>query len=240
MSGDAFIRAEALLGRAAMERLRQAHVAVFGLGGVGSWAAEALVRGGVGQLTLVDFDCISETNLNRQLLALHSTLGQPKAEVMARRALDINPELLVHPLVIRYEAETRSRLLSTEYDYILDAIDLVTCKLDLIQSAQAMGIPILSCLGTGNRLSAEGFRIGDISKTRDDPLARVVRKELRSRGIQHCQVLWAPGQPQAPDASDETPPEGRRSIPGSVSWVPSAAGLMMAGHVIRALCGSAE
>ena len=238
MTGDAFLRAETLLGSAAMERLQQAHVAVFGLGGVGSWAAEALVRGGIGTLTLVDFDCVSETNLNRQLLALHSTLGLPKAEVMAQRARDINPGIDVRPFVMRYEAETRETLLSRDYDYILDAIDLVTCKLDLIQSAQALGIPILSCLGTGNRLSAEEFRISDISKTRDDPLARVVRKELRSRGIQHCQVLWAPGEPRTPEDTGETPPEGRRSIPGSVSWVPSAAGLMMAGHVIRTLCGA--
>ncbi len=236
MAGDSFLRAEALLGSEAMEKLKNAHVAVFGLGGVGSWAAEALARGGIGALTLVDFDCISETNINRQLLALHSTLGRPKAQVMAERALDINPNIRVQSLVMRYEAGTREMLLKPDYDYILDAIDLVTCKLDLIQAAQARGIPILSCLGTGNRLSAEGFRISDISKTRDDPLARVVRKELRSRGIDHCQVLWAPGQPHSPGTTDEAPPEGRRSIPGSVSWVPSAAGLMMAGHIIRAIC----
>ena len=220
-----------------MARLAESHVAVFGLGGVGSWAAEALVRGGVGTLTLVDFDSVSESNLNRQLFALNSTLGKPKALVAAARAMDINPDIRVFPRVERYTAETRDTLLSKDYDYILDAIDIVTSKLDLIQSAHDLNIPIVSCLGTGNRLSADGFRISDISETRDDPLARVMRKELRKRGILHTSVLWAPGHASKPSETGEEPPQGRRSIPGSVSWVPSSAGLQLAGFVIRALVG---
>ena len=238
MKADRFIREETLLGAAAMSRLAGSHVAVFGLGGVGSWAAEALVRGGIGTLTLVDFDTVGESNINRQLFALTSTLGRPKAQVAAERAKDINPDIQVFPRVERYSAETRSFLLSTSFDYIVDAIDIVTSKLDLIQSAQELGIPIVSCLGTGNHLSAEGFRITDISETRDDPLARVMRKELRKRGILHTKVLWTPGAAETPAASGELPPKGRRSIPGSVSWVPSSAGLQLAGYVIRALAGA--
>ena len=235
MTPQRFIREEALLGPEAMARLSASHVAVFGLGGVGSWAAEALVRGGIGTLTLVDFDTVSESNLNRQLFALTSTLNRPKALAAADRAKDINPEIRVFPRVERYDRETRDSLLSRDYDYILDAIDIVTSKLDLIQSAHTLGIPIISCLGTGNRLSAEGFRVSDISETREDPLARVIRKELRKRGILHTAVLWSPDPALIPSDTGEEPPQGRRSIPGSVSWVPSAAGLALAGHVIRAL-----
>ena len=229
---DRFCREEALLGAEAMETLRGSHVAVFGLGGVGSWAAEALMRAGIGTLTLIDFDEVSETNINRQLLALGSTVGQPKALLAAARARDINPEVQVFPIVERYSAETREQLLKPDYDYIVDAIDLVSCKLDLIQSAQSMGIPIVSCLGTGNRLHSEGFQVTDISRTQYDPLARVVRKELRKRGIEHCDVLWASGNAEKPEDTGEAPPEGRRSIPGSVSWVPAAAGLKLAEYVV--------
>ena len=237
MTPQRFIREEALLGPEAMARLSASHVAVFGLGGVGSWAAEALVRGGIGTLTLVDFDTVSESNLNRQLFALTSTLNRPKALAAADRAKDINPEIRVFPRVERYDRETRDSLLTRDYDYILDAIDIVTSKLDLIQSAHTLGIPIISCLGTGNRLSAEGFRVSDISETREDPLARVIRKELRKRGILHTAVLWSPDPALIPSDTGEEPPQGRRSIPGSVSWVPSAAGLALAGHVIRSLAG---
>lgn len=232
---ERFCRQEALLGAAAMEKLRNSHVAVFGLGGVGSWTVEALARAGIGSLTLVDFDDMSETNINRQLLALSSTVGQPKALLAAARAKDINPDAQVYPIVERYSAETRERLLNPAYSYIVDAIDLVSCKLDLIQSAQSMGIPIVSCLGTGNRLKSDGFQVTDISKTQYDPLARVVRKELRKRGIEHCDVLWASGNAEKPEDTGEAPPEGRRSIPGSVSWVPAAAGLKLAEYVVLSL-----
>ena len=235
MSDPRYTREEALLGPEAMDKLRRSRVAVFGLGGVGSWAAEALARAGVGSLTLVDFDTVSITNINRQLYALSSTVGQYKAELAAARIRDICPETEAVPKVCRYEEATREELLGPGYDYIVDAIDLVSCKLDLIQSALAGGIPILSCLGTGNRLHAEGFQVTDIAKTRDDPLARVIRKELRQRGILHTQVLWAPGETEKPAETGEAAPEGRRSIPGSVSWVPAAAGLKLAEHVVLSL-----
>lgn len=229
-----FIREEMLLGKQAMERLAQAHVAVFGIGGVGSYAAEALARAGVGRLTFIDNDTVGESNINRQLIALTSTLGRPKAEVVAERARDINPNARVRAIVGLYSAETREEFFTERYDYIIDAIDLVSCKLDLIQTAMERGVPIISSLGTGNKLDPTKFEITDISKTKNCPLARVMRKELRSRGIEHHKVLYSPEEPLKP-AELETPPPGRRSIPGSVSWVPSCAGLMLAGEAVKDL-----
>ena len=234
---EQFLRTGMMLGEEAMERLARSHVAVFGLGGVGSWAVEALARSGVGALTLVDHDDVSLTNLNRQLGALHSTLGQPKAQAMADRVKDINPNCRVTPLAVRYEPGNREKFFTARYDYILDAIDIVSCKLDLIQTALERGVPILSALGTGNKLDPTQFRITDISKTEGCPLARVVRKELRNRGILHHRVIWSPELLARTDQSREAPPPGRRSVPASVAWVPSCAGLMMAGDVIRALAG---
>ena len=231
---DQFMRTEMLLGGAAMERLAAAHVAVFGLGGVGSWCAEALARSGVGALTLVDQDTVGVTNLNRQAQALHSTLGMDKAAAMAARILDIHPGCTVRPLSARYEASNRENFFSVPYNYVVDAIDLVSCKLDLIETAVTRGIPIISALGTGNKLDPTLFRITDLSVTEGCPLARVVRKELRRRGIQHHRVLWSPEPPLTP-AQPEAPPPGRRSVPGSVAWVPSCAGLMLAGDVVQAL-----
>lgn len=225
-----------LLGAEAMERLGRAHVAVFGLGGVGSWCAEALCRAGIGELTLVDQDTVGVTNLNRQVEALWSTQGEPKAQAMAARLRDINPHCLLHPVVGQYSAQTREEFFASGYDYIVDAIDLVSCKLDLIETAITRNIPILSALGTGNKLDPSQFRIGDISKTEGCPLARVVRKELRARGIRHHRVLWSPEEPKEA-AQHEAPPPGRRSVPGSVAWVPPVAGLMMAGDVVLTLAG---
>ncbi len=228
-----------LLGSAAMDKLRRSHVAVIGLGGVGSYAAEALSRSGLGELTLLDQDVFSETNLNRQLGALLSTVGESKAAVMARRAGDIDAATRVNALEFTYSAETRERLFELEPDYIVDAIDLVSCKLDLIQTAKERGVAIISCLGTGNRTDASSFTISDISLTHTDPLARVIRKELRHRGIEHHTVLWSSEPPLSPLPLEEPPP-GRRSVPGSVAWVPSAAGLMLAGHVIMELASGAR
>lgn len=233
---ERFIREEMLLGPEAMVRLKSAHVAVFGIGGVGSYAAEALARGGVGKLTFIDNDTIGESNLNRQLVALTSTIGRAKAEVMAERARDINPEAEVRAICGLYNAEGRENFFAERYDYIIDAIDLVSCKLDLIETAMSGGIPIISSLGTGNKLNPALFEITDISKTKNCPLARVMRKELRSRGIEHHQVLYSPEEPIKP-IEMEMPPPGRRSIPGSVSWVPSCAGLMLAGKVILSIAG---
>ena len=234
---EQFIRTQMVLGEAAMERLQRSHVIVFGLGGVGSFAVEALARGGVGELTLVDQDTLSESNINRQLFALHSTVGMAKAEAAAARCRDINPDLVDHPLVATYDAAHREDFFAGQhYDYIVDCIDLVSCKLDLVEQAQARDIPILSALGTGNKLQPELLQITDISKTSGCPLARVMRKELRNRGIKHLKVVFSPEEP-APTTQLGAPPPGRRSVPASVPWVPSVAGLMMAGAVIRDLAG---
>ena len=220
-----------LLGADAMARLRRCHVIVFGLGGVGSYAAECLARSGVGELTLVDQDTISVTNINRQLYALRSTVGQSKAEVAARRCADIDPELRVHPICATYDAAHRDRFFSTHYDYI---IDLVSCKLDLIEQARLRRIPILTALGTGNKLDPTLLQVTDISKTSGCPLARVMRRELRARDIRRLKVVYSPEEP-AETQQLEAPPPGRRSVPASVAWVPATAGLLMGSVVIRDL-----
>ncbi len=230
-----FLRTEMLLGQAAMEKLKRSHVAVLGLGGVGSWCAEALARSGIGGLTLADCDDVGVTNLNRQLEATSQTIGQPKAQAMAERVALVAPSCKVYPLVYRYTPEDRESFFAGNYDYIVDAIDLVSCKLDLIETALSRGIPIVSALGTGNKLDPTQFQITDISKTMGCPLARVIRKELRARGILHHRVLWSAEEPLSPSDCNETPPPGRRSIPGSVAWVPSCAGLMLAGDVVLSL-----
>jgi len=232
---EALIRTEMLLGSAAMDKLRRSHVAVVGLGGVGSWCAEALARSGVGELTLVDQDEISPSNLNRQLEATTATLGLPKAAAMAERVSLVAPDCKVHSLVYRYTPEDRETFFAQTYDYIADAIDIVACKLDLIQTALARNIPIISALGTGNKLDPTRFQITDISKTRGCPLARVIRKELRARGVLRHRVLWSEEEPRTPGQIGEAPPPGRRSIPGSVAWVPSCAGLMLAGDIVLSL-----
>ena len=231
---DPFIRERMALGDAALERLQNSHVAVFGIGGVGSYTAEALARAGIGSLTLVDNDTVGLSNINRQLCALHSTLGQYKAEAMANRIRDINPECKVRAITALYTEADKEQFLDVKYDYIADCIDLVSCKLSLIENAHRMGIPILSALGTGNKLDPSQFLITDISKTSGCPLARVVRKELRARSIFHHKVLFSPEEPLTP-IELEAPPPGRRSIPASVSWVPSVAGLMIAGAIVTDL-----
>lgn len=206
------IRSQMLLGEAALARLRSSRVAVLGLGGVGSWCAEALARAGVGALTLVDEDTVSESNINRQCCALHSTIGQPKAAVMAARVHDIHPDIAVDARMERYEAATRERFFDTEYDYIADCIDLVSCKVDLIRTAHARGIPIVSALGTGNKMDASRFELCDISQTSGCPFARVMRRELRSAGITHHAVVFSPEPAMTPEALC-APPPGRRSVP---------------------------
>lgn len=233
---ERFLRTRMLLGSDAMDRLAQAHVCVLGLGGVGSWCAEALARSGVGELTLMDQDTVDLSNLNRQAEALESTLGLPKAEAMAQRVLAVNPSCRAHPIQGRYEADTREDFFAANYDYIVDAIDLVSCKLDLIETALNRKVPIISALGTGNKLDASLLRVSDISKTEGCPLARVVRKELRNRGILHHKVVWSPEAAHEAD-QPETPPPGRRSVPASVVWVPATAGLMLAGEVVMDLTG---
>lgn len=227
---ERLIRTEMLLGAAAMGRLARAHVAVFGLGGVGSWCAEALARCGVGALTLIDEDTVAESNLNRQIEALGSTIGQSKAEAMARRVRDIAPDCRVTARAERYEAARRGEFFPAPWDYIADCIDLVACKLDLIEAAQAGGIPIVSALGTGNKLDLSRLRIADVYETDVCPLARVMRRELRRRGVERLTVVFSDEPPTEP-SQPEAPPPGRRSVPGSAVWVPAAAGLLMAQHI---------
>ena len=235
---ERFIRNEMLLGPRAMEKLKSSHVCVVGLGGVGSCAAEALARSGVGELTLVDRDAYSLSNINRQLGALTSTAGRSKAEVMAERVRDINPDCAVHPLAIHYDRETPDSFFDG-LDYIADAIDLVSCKIDLICRARDRGIPVLSALGTGNKLDPSRLEVTDLSLTRGCPLARVMRRELGRRDIRHMKVVYS-SEEAVPCAPLEAPPPGRRSVPGSVPWVPPIAGIMMAGAIVMDLVGEAR
>lgn len=231
-----FLRTQMLLGDQAMEKLANAHVAVFGLGGVGSWCAEALARTGVGKLTLVDDDMVSPSNINRQIQATYSTVGQPKAIALSVRLRDINPEGKFIPKCFRYSAAGREDFFPADYDYVVDAIDLVSCKLDLIETAMKENIPIISALGTGNKLDASQFIITDISKTTGCPLARIIRKELRARGINHHKVVFSPElAAETTQPEGETPPPGRRSVPASAPWVPPVAGFLLAQAVIQDL-----
>ena len=229
-----FSRAELLLGEEALHKLRSARVALFGIGGVGSFAAEALARGGVGHITLVDGDTVSITNINRQLIALHSTVGKEKTAVMAERIADISPETEVETYPVVYGAENRDLLDFSTYDYVIDAIDTVTSKLILIEEAKKAGVPVISCMGTGNKFHPERFEVTDISKTSVCPLAKVMRKELKVRGIKNVKVVYSKEAPQKPAESPET---GKRQIPGSLSFVPPVAGLLLAGEVIRHIAG---
>lgn len=232
-----FSRTQLLLGSDAMEKLNKATVAVFGLGGVGGYTVEALARSGVGSLELIDHDTVSITNINRQILATHSTIGMDKAEAARLRVLDINPHIRVTARKEFFGPDTAAGFDFSKYDYVVDAIDTVTGKLALVQAAQSAGTPILCCLGTGNKLDPSKFQITDIAKTSVCPLARIMRKECAKRGIRHLKVLFSTEDPipSDPASIDEELPEGRRALPGSVAFVPSVAGLMIAGEVIKDL-----
>ena len=231
---EQFIRTEMLLGRAALERLQKARVAVFGLGGVGGYTVEALARAGIGQLDLIDSDTVSLSNLNRQILATHSTIGLEKTEAARRRVLDINPDCIVRVRNLFYTPETADQFDFTQYDYIVDAIDTVTGKLALVERAHAVNTPIICCMGTGNKLDASAFQVADISKTSMCPLARIMRKELGKRGIKHLKVVYSQEEALTPTGwEEEAAAIGKRQIPGSVSFVPGAAGLILAGEVIK-------
>ena len=235
---DQLSRTELLLGKQAMEKLKNARVAVFGLGGVGGYVAEALARSGVGQLELVDHDDISLTNLNRQILATQDTLGMPKAEAAAQRAKAINPHIQAAARQVFYTPETAHQFDFTRYDYVVDAIDTVTGKLMLIKAAKEANTPIISSMGTGNKLDAAAFRVADIYDTSVCPLARIMRKECRKRGIDSLKVVYSEEEPLSPTLSGgerEEMPEGRRALPGSVAFVPAVAGLIIAGEVIKDL-----
>ena len=231
---EQFIRTQMLLGADAVQRLQKARVALFGLGGVGGYTLEALVRSGIGALDLIDRDTVSLSNLNRQILATHSTVGMLKVEAARRRVLDINPSCVVNTYPVFYAPETADQFDFAQYDYIVDAIDTVTGKLQLVQRAVESGTPIISCMGTGNKLDASAFEVTDLSKTSMCPLARVMRRELGKRGIQHLKVVYSREEALTPTGwEEEAAALGKRQIPGSVAFVPGAAGLLLAGEVVK-------
>lgn len=231
-----FSRTALLLGDDNMNKLKNATVAVFGLGGVGGYVVEALARSGIGGLELVDHDTVCLTNINRQILATHATLGMSKAEAAKNRVLDINPDIRVTAKPVFFSPDTAAEFDFSRYSYVVDAIDTVTGKLALITAAQSAGVPIISCMGTGNKLDPSKFQITDISKTSVCPLARIMRKECAKRGIRNLKVLFSTEDPLSPAVSDlQELPQGRRALPGSVAFVPSVAGLMIAGAVIQDL-----
>jgi len=232
---DWYSRTEALLGAGAVERLAAARVVLFGVGGVGSYAAEALGRAGVGHITLVDGDAVSESNLNRQLVALHSTIGMDKAEMMRARLLDINPAADVTALKLFYTAETAERIDLSAFDYAADAIDMVASKLLLAERCRAAGTRLISAMGAGGKLDPTAFQVCDISKTSGCPLARAMRKGLRARGIDKLTVVFSPEEARTTELT-----ENGRHVVGSVSFVPSAAGLVMAGKIVRDLAADPQ
>lgn len=236
---DQYSRTRLLLGDGALEKLKNARIALFGLGGVGGYAAEALARSGIGHMDLIDDDTVSLTNLNRQLLATHQTVGRYKVDVAAQRICDIDPTIEVRTFKTFFLPETAEQFDFARYDYVLDAIDTVTGKLELIAQAKKANVPVISCMGTGNKLDATAFQVADISKTSGCALARIMRKECAKRGIKGVKVVYSTELPKEQDPSVEVEPQregsSRRSTPGSVAFVPAVAGLIMAGEVIKDL-----
>lgn len=234
---EQFSRTEALLGPVAMAVLARSRVAVFGVGGVGGYVCEGLARSGVGALDLVDGDRVSLSNLNRQIIATHDTVGRPKVEVMAQRIASIDPQAAVRTHQCFFLPDSADNFPFDQYDYVVDAVDTVSAKLALVMKCAEAGTPIISCMGAGNKLDPTAFRVGDIYETKADPLARVMRRELKKRGIKKLKVVWSEEPPIRPvgdmDADREEP--GRRAVPGSVAFVPSVAGLIIAGQVVKDL-----
>ncbi len=221
-------RTALLFSEEAMEKLKGSHVCVFGLGGVGASLALALARAGVGELTLVDSDNVSESNINRQLIAFHSTVGKSKCTVTANMIKDIDPDIVTHPLCRFILPENLSEMDMAEFDFVADAIDTVSAKLAIIEECSRLEVPIISCMGTGNKTDPTALTVSDIYKTSVCPLAKVMRYELRKRGIKRLNVVWSPEEPKKVSAREEG-----RVIPASCSFVPPAAGLIMAGHIIK-------
>ncbi len=236
---ERFIRTEMLLGTQAAERLQRARVAVFGVGGVGGYAVEALVRSGVGTLDLIDRDTVSVSNINRQIIALTSTIGRKKVDAAAERAKDINPAVQVNTYPLFYTSDTAAQFDFTQYDYVIDAVDTVSAKIDLVLRADQAGVPIISSMGAGNKLDPTRFEIADIYHTSVCPLARVMRKELRSRGIRHLTVVYSKEEPRTPAMIQKDPDTGK-VIPASSAFVPSAVGLIIASKVIKDLTEKAR
>ena len=232
-----FSRTVILLGKSAMEKLKNARVAVFGVGGVGGYVVEALARSGVGTLDLIDNDSVSESNVNRQIIALHSTIGRAKVDVAKDRVKDINPDICVHAHQVFYLPETADEFDFTKYDYVVDAIDTVSGKLALIERAKEAKVPVISSMGAGNKLDPTAFEVADIQKTSVCPLARVMRRELKKRGIDHVKVVYSKEEPLPSPLQDE---ESGKPIPGSIAFVPSVVGLILAGEVIKDLIKDKE
>ena len=238
-----FSRTELLFGKKAMEKFAGSRVAVFGIGGVGGYTTEALVRSGIGEIDLIDSDRVSLTNLNRQIIALRSTVGKYKVDIMQERIMDINPDIKVHVHKCFYLPETKDQFDFSKYDYVVDAVDTVTAKIQLVMEAKEAGVPIISSMGAGNKLDPAAFQVADIYKTSVCPLAKVMRRELKSRGIKKLKVVYSQELPIKPNPeaisayqAEETPEESRkRSIPGSAAFVPSVAGLIIAGEVLKDL-----
>ncbi len=237
---EQFARTALLIGSDGIDRLQNAKVALFGIGGVGSFTAEALIRAGVGALDLFDNDTVAPSNLNRQLIALHSTIGRYKVDAARERLLDINPNAKIGAHVLFYLPENADEVDLSGYDYIVDCIDTVASKIELAVRAEKLRVPIIASMGTGNKLDPTTFEVADISKTSVCPLARVMRQELRKRGIEHLKVVYSREIPRTPLESEltEKPQGSRRSTPGSISFCPSVAGLILAGEVIRDLTGN--
>lgn len=225
-------RTALLLGEEAIEKLKNSRVAVFGVGGVGGYICEALARAGVGALDIFDRDTVSVSNINRQIIATHKSVGRPKVEVMRERILDINPECRVEANEVFYLPENAEKFDLSRYDYIADAVDTVSAKLEIICRADKLGVPVISAMGAGNKLDAAAFEVSDIYKTEVCPLARVIRRELKARGVKSLKVVYSKEEPKKSNLTDN---ESGKSIPGSVSFVPSVMGLIMAGEIIKGL-----
>ena len=233
---EQFIRTEALLGEEGVKKLSQVRVAVFGIGGVGGYVCEALVRSGVGHFDLIDKDQVCPSNINRQIIATTKTIGRDKVDVMKERMLEINPAVDVTVHKCFFLPENADAFPFETYDYIVDAVDTVTAKIELVMRAEAASVPIISAMGAGNKLDGTAFRVADISKTTICPLARVMRKELKKRGISHMKVVYSLEEALTPvGAEEEMAATGKRQIPGSVSYIPGIAGLLLAGEVIKDL-----
>lgn len=240
---DQFARTTLLLGEQAIETLHKSRVAVFGIGGVGGYVVEALVRSGVGALDLIDNDCVSLTNLNRQIIATHETVGVLKTDAAEARAKAINPDVVIRKHNCFFLPETADQFDFSAYSYVVDAIDTVTGKIGIVLCAKAAGVPVISCMGTGNKLDPTRLRVSDLSETTTCPLARVMRKELKARGVRGVKVVWSDEEPTVPATEDaerilaQEKTGVRRAIPGSTAFVPPVAGLILAGEVIRDLTG---
>ena len=241
---EQFSRTQLLIGETGMERLRNARVAIFGIGGVGGYVCEALVRSGIGAFDLVDNDTVSFSNLNRQIIATHDTLGRYKTDVMRERMLSINPEVSVRVHPCFFLPENADDFPFEEYDYVVDAVDTVTAKIELILRAQAAGVPVISAMGAGNKLDPGRMKVADIYETKICPLARVMRRELKKRGVEHLKVVYseeepvkanAAGDPDGKETAQADAAPAKRSVPGSTAFVPAVCGLLMAGEIVKDL-----